>query len=178
TSFPSASEQRAPKPRERCWPIYWLRPTPRSTSRKGDGRCRYSRADPFSSGQRSDDSTGDARATVAGGIRHLIVRTGVDDQRTAIAVEQAGGAGRERDPRGGERDVGDTARGHRYVRIVTGVRTVGILQSVLLPHRIVVPARAGERRRGAAVAFTDFVEMDSVLAGGKRQARDFHEHRA
>src|SRR5207237_1864859 len=110
------------------------------------------------------DTTRDASATGARGIRNLVVSVGMDDQRTSIRVEQRRRTGCERHPIGGERNGTDATRRNHDVRVVSRVRSPWILEAMFQPHRIVVPAGSRERRC-TALAPSDFMEMNSMGAG-------------
>src|SRR5207302_5933222 len=85
----------------------------------------------------------------------------------ATRIEQSRRTWSQSNAIGRERNGPDSTGGNIDVRIVTGVRTLRIVQSVLHSHRIVVPASCREGRR-AALALADLMKMDAVSSGRQR----------
>jgi len=124
---------------------------------------------------RSDDSTCYTPAAIAGGLGDLVVGIGVHYDRASIGIEERRRSRCQRYTSGAERDLADAARGRDDVWSITGVRTPGVIQAVLLAERVVVGAGSREGSR-AALAFADGVEMNSVRARWKSETGDLYVH--
>jgi len=94
-----------------------------------------------------DHRTCDPGATPpVAGVRDLVVLVGVDDERGSIAVEERRGARGEGDPVGPCLEAPVPGLVDDQVRQVTGVRSIRVLEAVLMRQRVVVAAGAGEGR--------------------------------
>jgi hypothetical protein len=101
----------------------------------------------------------------------LIVGICVNDDRATIGVKKRNASRCQQHAIGGERDSADAARGRHYVRRVTGVRTVRVLEPVLLAEWIEMSTGGGERSR-TSFAQAYGVEVNAMRPCREREARD------
>src|SRR3546814_10211649 len=100
-------------------------------------------------------------AAVAGGVGLVVVRSGVQDRRRPIGIEQRILALGERGGRNLLLQRTRTRRRHFDVRQVAHVLALRVILAMLLARGVPVAFRAGEAR---SLALADGVEMESVVA--------------
>jgi hypothetical protein len=120
-----------------------------------------------------DHATGDAGARIARGIALHVVRTRVDHQRGSTVAENRMGVVAHGNSGRNHGRLRRPIRSHREIRHVARVRTIRILQPMLLHVWVQVWTRGSERR---TFALRRCVYVDPVIAGHKIHQVEANAH--